>query len=477
MNSMRVRLVTVVAVMSAVLLFILSLFFCVIAKNMMIEEKQERLETQNIILKNYIISEDYMTTGESDIIDVEIAQLSAGYDAHIEIIDTSFAVICDSYSNDVGKVNIGSYVIRAMDGETVIEYDSKNSYVEFAVPVTSTYTETDDDGNETEVTYVAGVICARYPTYDIESMMSELRRYSCLIDVVAFIIILLVAMIASAGFVRPFKELEQSIEGISEGSFNEKINVRGYYEIEQISGAFNNLSDRLERQENLREEFVANVSHELKTPMASMKVLADSLLAQDGIPEEIYKEFLGDIVAEIDRENKTITDLLALVKMDKNSPMNIEAVNINEMLELILKRLRPLAAERNVELVLESFRPVVADIDETKFTTAISNLVENAIKYNKEDGWVRVSLNADQAYCYIKVSDSGCGIPQEDFDRVFDRFFRVDKARSRETGGTGLGLAITKGAVLAHHGSIKVHSKEGEGSTFTIRIPLKYAPQ
>ena len=204
-----------------------------------------------------------------------------------------------------------------------------------------------------------------------------------------------------------------------------------------------------------------------------MKVLADSLNTQGDAPVELYREFMQDIVVEIDRENAIINDLLSLVKMDKKAgDLNVSNVNINEMLELILKRLRPVAAKRGIELVLESFRTVSADCDEMKLTLAFTNLVENAIKYNVAGGFVQVSLDADHKYFYVKVSDSGIGIPEEFQEKIFERFYRVDKARSRETGGTGLGLAITKNIILMHDGAIKVKSKEDEGTTFTVRIPL-----
>ena len=209
--------------------------------------------------------------------------------------------------------------------------------------------------------------------------------------------------------------------------------------------------------------------------MTSMKVLADSLLEMKEAPVEMYQEFMQDIAKEIDRENQIITDLLSLVKMDKTAQnMNIRSVNINNLLEQTLKRLRPIADKKNVEMVMESFRPVTAEIDEMKFTLAISNLVENAIKYNHDNGWVHVSLNADHKYFYIKVEDSGIGIPEQDQPHIFERFYRVDKSHSREIGGTGLGLAIARNAVIAHRGAIKVHSSEGEGTTFTVRVPLIY---
>ena len=219
------------------------------------------------------------------------------------------------------------------------------------------------------------------------------------------------------------------------------------------------------------------MSHELKTPLTSMKVLADSLVGQQGVPEELYQEFMGDITAEIDRENKIITDLLSLVKMDKKAAdVNITHMDINQLLEDILKRLRPIADRRNIDLILDCFRPVDADVDEVKFTLAISNLVENGIKYNVDDGWVRVSLDADHKYFYVTVADSGMGIPEDSIERIFERFYRVDKSHSKEIGGTGLGLAITKSSIAMHHGTIKVLSKEGEGTTFSVRIPLSYIP-
>ena len=227
-----------------------------------------------------------------------------------------------------------------------------------------------------------------------------------------------------------------------------------------------------------RQEFVSNVSHELKTPLTSMKVLADSINSMGGeAPIELYQEFMGDITNEIERETKIINDLLSLVKMDKSAAdLNIAQININELIEQILKRLQPIADKQKVELVLESFRPVSAEVDEVKLTLAITNLIENGIKYNRNDGegWVHVSLNADHQFFYLKVEDSGMGIPEEDLEYIYERFYRVDKSHSREIGGTGLGLAITRSSILMHRGAIKVHSVIGEGTTFDVRIPLSY---
>ena len=246
-------------------------------------------------------------------------------------------------------------------------------------------------------------------------------------------------------------------------------------ETENISNTFNSLLAKLRLMEESRQEFVSNVSHELKTPLASMKVLADSLLVQEDAPVELYQEFMQDIAEEIDRENTIISDLLTLVKTDRKvTDLNVAATDVNEFLEQILKRLRPIAEQANIEMVFESNRSVSAEIDTTRLSLAFSNLVENAIKYNRENGWVRVSLDADHKFFYVKVSDSGMGIPQDSLDYIFERFYRVDKSHSREIGGTGLGLAITKSAVVAHRGAIRVQSEMEQGTTFTVRIPLKY---
>lgn len=303
----------------------------------------------------------------------------------------------------------------------------------------------------------------------------ELETKATIIVITMALIILLLAFVLSALMVKPFARITKSIEDVNEGYDSDNLHENAYTETTLISEAFNKMLGRLKVVDDSRQEFVSNVSHELKTPLTSMKVLADSLLAQENVPVELYQEFMGDIAEEIERENKIINDLLSLVKMDKTTMnLTVQQENINELVERILKRLRPIAAQRNIELVFESFRPVTAEVDEVKLTLALSNLVENAIKYNKDDGWVHVSLNADHKYFYVKVADSGIGIPKADTEHIFERFYRVDKSHSREIGGTGLGLAIARNAIVMHRGAVKVYSEEGEGTTFTVRVPLTY---
>ncbi len=462
-KSMRLRIFFIIAVVGILPLLFLKGIILKPIENEMVDVKMNRLLNQCNILKNHVVSENYLDLQDSETINAEMAQLSAMYDGRIMLINKDFIIVKDTYIMDEGKISVSKDVIKCYKGENITRYDSKQHSIEIVMPVISYEKKT------------IGVMFITFSTSDVQRALDNVNRHISIIQGIISFVILIISCLAAVLFTKPFSKLEQTFEKVSEGYFDNKLELNGYTELDKITFSYNDMLDKMKKLDDSRQEFVSNVSHELKTPITSIKVLADSLMTQEEVPNEIYKEFFGDIVTEIDRENEIITDLLTLVRLDKNSnSLNISSVNINELVELILKRLRPIAAKQNIELVLESFRPIVAEVDEVKITSAVTNLVENAIKYNVMDGWVRVTLNADHKYFFVKVADSGIGIPEESQEMVFDRFYRVDKTRARKTGGTGLGLAITKGIIQNHNGAIKVYSKEGEGTTFTVRIPLKY---
>jgi signal transduction histidine kinase len=422
------------------------------------------IQNQCTILCDQLNSYNYLTDNSSDVVNASLTQLTNIYNGRVMIINKELTVIKDTYALDEGKTIVSENVIRCMRGESTNYYDKKNRYIEVTSPITEAGAEE-----------IAGVMLASVSTDTIEdSLRIFYTKGRGILWIIGVLMLAFSALVAYL-LVQPLRKIRNDIENITEGFEDEELHVNTYRETRQISEAFNKLLGRLKMVDASREEFVSNVSHELKTPLASMKVLADSLVLQEQVPVELYQEFMEDIAKEIDRENDIINDLLTLVKMGKTAPdLNIAPVNINQLLELTLKRLKPIAEKKNVEVVLESFRPVTAEIDEVKMTLAVSNLVENAIKYNNQGGWVHVSLNADHKFFYIKVADSGIGIPKEDQDHIFERFYRVDKSHSREIGGTGLGLAIARNAVIIHRGSIKVYSSPGEGTTFTVRVPMIY---
>ena len=422
------------------------------------------ITSQAKLLATQIVANNYLLDTSAPSITTQLDQLSTIYDGRVMLIDNTFTIVKDTYALDEQKTILSEEVIQSYGGETVQKYDADNRYIEMTLPIN------DESGK-----HVIGVMLVSVSTDSIVATLGILKQYALMIQFLVAVIVVIAGFAASSGLVRPFKRLTKSIKDVQDGYEADFISVRSYSETETISEACDEMLQRLQTLDESRQEFVSNVSHELKTPLTSMKVLADSLIGQEDIPVELYREFMSDIGDEIDRENKIINDLLSLVKLDKSAGnINIASVQINELLERIMKRLRPIAQKQNVELVMESFRPVVAEVDEVKLTLALTNLIENAIKYNNPEGWVHVSLNADHQNFFVTVEDNGIGIPKEAQDRIFERFYRVDKSHSREIGGTGLGLAIARNAILMHRGAIKVHSMEGEGTTFTVRIPLTY---
>jgi len=446
-------------------------------------QRQTAVQNQLKILANHLITYNYLQDTSSEVINAELSMLSSLYDGRVLIIGSNFRIVKDTYGISEGRTIISEEVFRTFKGESLSNYVRpdeyiKEGYIEMTVPIVETVvdeTELDANGQPVEKNVVKGVMLTSISAEYITSTLDSLSRKAFILETLMIMIIFVVAGACSVALSRPFRYVTDAINEVKEGYADAVISVPNYEETMEIIDAFNALLKRMKVLDTSRQEFVANVSHELKTPLASMKVLADSLLMQGDAPPELYREFLTDIAAEIDRENQIITDLLALVKMDKTvAELNITTVDMNALTELILKRLRPIARKKDVEVVFESIRPVTAEVDEVKMTLILSNLVENAIKYNKEHGSVKVVLDADHQFMLLEISDTGIGIPEESMEHIFERFYRVDKSHSREIGGTGLGLAITRNAVLMHRGSIKINSVEGEGTVFNVKIPLNH---
>ncbi len=447
-----------------------------------VAQRTTTIQNQLMILTNHLTSNNYLMNYGSEeqtfrtsreVINAELEMLSNLYEGRVMIINSNCKIIEDTYDISEGKTIISEEVIKCFQGTNTSYYDKEHGYIEMTTPIIDASGSGEADKNSSGK--VVGVMLTSVSNESIVAMMEVLNRKSIILELLLSMVIVAVAFILSGIMTKPFNRITQAIRKVKAGYTNEEISVPDYAETVHIVDAFNQMLKSMKALDDSRQEFVANVSHELKTPMTSIKVLADSLLAQEDAPAELYREFMEDMVSEIDRENRIITDLLALVKMDKTvQDLNIVPLNINDLTELILKRLRPIARKKDIELVFESMRTVVAEVDEVKMSLVMTNLVENAIKYNKEHGWVKVILDADHQFFTLEVSDSGLGIPEEALAHIYERFYRVDKSHSREIGGTGLGLAITKRAVMAHKGSITVSSTEGEGTSFLVKIPLTY---
>ena len=437
-----------------------------------LENRQNDIQNRSRILSTKLTRAGYLkNTAEQDAaLNTEMDTVASVYDGRIVLIDSNYRVIRDTFHLAEGRYHVAPEVIRSFRGENVGGYNGELHYLLQTTPVYELSAGGDGYG---ENRTVEGVILFIASTEKLRQSLSDAGGTHTMFDLISVLLLIPLALIVSMMVSGPFRALRHDLIVVADGDLNHQVEQNAFTVTKQISEAISTTIRKLKDAAQSRDEFVSNVSHELKTPITSIRVLADSLMSMEDAPVELYKDFMNDISGEIDREAKIIDDLLSLVRMDRSAVrLERKSTDMHAMLEQILKRLRPIARLSNVDLTLETVREVRADVDEVKFSLAITNLVENAIKYNVKDGWVHVTLDADHQFCYIKVEDSGIGIPEDQIDSVFERFYRVDKARSRETGGTGLGLAITKEIVLMHQGSIRLTSTEGEGSCFQVRIPL-----
>ncbi len=346
------------------------------------------------------------------------------------------------------------------------------------------YLMEDASGNEFYAVYYAVAIVQESRTIgavlfadDIQDVVDITRDFIdafIIVSSFACLILLLVSLIFSGYITRPINQLKKVALSIARGNLHQRIHVSGRSEIAQLASTFNMMSERLENMDRERSEFVSNASHELKTPLSSIKILTESLLYQDGVEEKVYKEFLTDINKEIDRLTSIITGLLTLAKADSQAEaLTMDNILLSALVYKVVAAIKPIANEKEISLTYTVTSELEIECDALKVSLAVTNLIDNAVKYTRKGGAVSVTLQRAGGNAAIIVKDNGRGISEKDLPYIFDRFYRVDKARARDTGGSGLGLHIARKIALLHGGSIDVQSEEGKGSTFTLYLPLK----
>ena len=307
----------------------------------------------------------------------------------------------------------------------------------------------------------------------VDSLISMRERMLLIFGAALAAVIVLVALISRI-VTRPVAELSAGIERMTRGDYQHRVHVPGRDEMAQLAAAFNHMSEQVHNLDEARNQFVSNASHELKTPLATIKLLVESMMYEENMDATLRKEFLGDIDREIDRLSSVVGDLLTLVHIDSHKlRLRRERMLFSDTVRESVKRLSPLAKKKKQELTVDCAESCEMFADPGKLSQVCYNIIENAIKYTPEGGTIRVSLHRDIRDAVLEISDTGVGIPQDDLPHVFDRFYRVDKARGRDTGGTGLGLSIVQQIVRLHGGSVTVQSKLGKGTTFTVQLPLK----
>lgn len=319
---------------------------------------------------------------------------------------------------------------------------------------------------------IRGVVLYSVLIQDVMDSVSTMLQRIAMIFIGVAVIIAMISFILSGWLTKPILVLTNAIRRMGRRGGGVRVNVKGKGELAELVEAFNRMSQQIEDHDRVRDEFVSNASHELKTPLSTMKILSESILYQDEPDAGMMKEFFRDVNHEVDRLTGIINDLLRLVREEAGEgETEFERVALDELARVVATRLAPLARKKGIRLEMR-LSPAVVMGNGTRLEQVIMNLVDNAIKYTDE-GSVQMLVRTEGNMAVFAVRDTGIGISEEAQARLFERFYRVDRARSRETGGTGLGLSIVERIVHNHGGYIKVESAPNKGSTFTVYLPFE----
>ncbi len=314
--------------------------------------------------------------------------------------------------------------------------------------------------------------------YDSEqgSIITGLQQNLLRISAVILGFAALFSVVLSRTLTRRIKRLITGISHLRAGDYTTRVKVAGKDEMATLASAFNDMTERLERTDEMRRRFVSDASHELKTPLAAIKLLTDSINQNADMDLETMREFVTDIGSEADRLTRITEKLLALTRMDNPVTVEKSAVDLTDVISNALHMLNPLADTRQISIHLKLAEGCIIYSSADELYQVLFNLVENAIKYNVDNGRIWLTSERREEDVVVTVADNGIGIPKADRDKIFERFYRVDKARSREAGGTGLGLSIVRDTVVTNGGEIRVDARPGGGTIFTVTLPL-YHPE
>ena len=454
-------IVTYISIIVVTLMFISTYVLVSMSQYLRNQQKVETLANANVIAN--MISE-YME--DPTAISYLVNQTSPGATSRIIITDETAKVIYDSAETNsiFGKVLIKQEIMSALKGN-----DTVNAYKEKDIGTVIQGAATVISESET-----VGVVYVSEVASSIDEFIANVRWILIVISLVVCLLIGVLSSVMSDIIIGPIERFTKIIRGMEGDTPDKHVPVMGKDEIAELGIAFNALIDKLDQMEEKRRLFVSNASHELKTPLSSIKLLSDSVISMNELDEESVREFMTDINGEVDRLTKIIDRLLSLTKLDVgDEELDLKVTDLNEMAGRIVKSLHPVSEAKNVVLTNATNREALAMVDREKFWQVVYNITDNAVKYTPTGGTVTVYVFNEGEYCRIEIVDTGIGIPEDDVNKIFDRFYRVDKARARESGGTGLGLSIANDVVTMHEGKILVDSTEGVGTKFIIIVPKK----
>ena len=388
-----------------------------------------------------------------------IGQMESLKSSRMIVTDQAGTALYDSSGSDLGRSILLPEVLTALQGNDVFSSVFHDGVM--------------DARAATPIDYYGTIVGCVYMTeYDATqgSLIRSLQKTVLQITLWLEIAVVLFSLIFASRFSRRLRQIMTSMRIIQEGNYSHKVNIGGNDELTILGNEFNDLTDRLQTSEQKRSRFVSDASHELKTPLASIKLLSDSILQYD-MDLETVREFVGDIGDEAERLNRMTAKLLSLTKAEGQPSEESEIIYMAPTVRRVARMLGQNAIQANISFHLELDQDSPILILEDDLYQIIFNLMENGIKYNQSGGSLTVRLLRHEDNAVLQVSDTGMGIPEDALPHVFERFYRVDKARARATGGSGLGLAIVRTIVQRNRGEITVSSIMGQGTTFTVTFP------
>ena len=450
------------AITYVIITFIVLLFLNVYSSNrsqeLFYRSKKASMIERCLITASDIAEIEVLNTATVTAVVNEISNLTY---SRLLVTDHCGQIIFDS----AGESTAGAYallpeVFQALESNNVFSWSYKDGKMisKAATPIYSYGTLTG---------------CIYITEHDTQqgALMDSLQKNILSITLILEVAVILFSVAFSSRFSRRLKRIRTSMRIIRSGDYSHKVSVGGRDELTLLGDEFNDLTEKLNASEGKRRQFVSDASHELKTPLASIKLLSDSIL-QNNMDMDTVKEFVGDIGNEAERLNRMSSKLLSLSRIESTEESESEIINIIPTAERVIRMLSSISQKNNVTIVTDFQQDSPILITEDDLYQILFNLAENGIKYNIPGGKLVISLFRLRDDAVITITDTGVGIPEDALPHVFERFYRVDKARSRKSGGSGLGLSIVQSMVEKNGGFIRVESIQNQGSTFTVSFPI-----
>ena len=455
-SSTQFRYAMTYVMITAVVLIILNIYCARATQEMFSESKKASMVEKCLIASDDIAKLEVISHST---VSEAISQMGSMKVSRLIVTDQAGIAIYDSTGKSLGACILLPEVVEATRNSDVfsLQYHDGVIRAQAATPI---------------VFYGSVVGCVYMMEYDTSSggLIYSLQQTVLQITFILEIAVLIFSVLYSLTFSKRLQRIMNSMRIIQEGDYTHKVQMGGNDELTVLGNEFNDLTERLQTSEQKRRRFVSDASHELKTPLASIKLLSDSILQND-MDTDTIREFVTDIGDEAERLNRMTAKLLSLTKIDGELAADCEIIYMSPTIHRVARMLSSIAAENDIrfQFELENDCPIL--IQEDDLYQIVFNLMENGIKYNLPGGILRVRLLHQEENAILQISDSGVGIPEDAIGHIFERFYRVDKARSRATGGSGLGLSIVRAIVERNRGEIQVESTVGQGTTFTVSFP------